>query len=127
MASFKILIDTELPTLNQYTKANRNSRFEGGAMKKRVTNNVKLLALKSRFKLPVNQCFDVEFIWCKPNDKTDHDNISFGQKFVLDGLVASKSIQNDSPRYIRNISHKFIVDKSRKYHYCIMIFKAVEV
>ena len=56
-------------------------------------------------------------IWHEPNGKRDEDNVDFGVKFLLDGLVDAGVIPDDSRRYIRGIYHKVVVDKGAE-PYC---------
>lgn len=43
----------------------------------------------------------------------DPDNITGGQKFILDGLVRGGVIPDDSQKYIAGIIHRFRVDKRK--------------
>ena len=123
--SYTLKIDLPLTTLNKYTGANRANKFSGGGIKKQQTNAVMFLAMEQRFKLPEGR-FDVHFEWHKPNNMMDHDNIAFCKKFILDGIVASKAIKDDSPRFINNFRDTFILDKNKDYVWCIATFTITE-
>ena len=49
----------------------------------------------------------VSFTWIEPNGKRDVDNISAGQKVILDALVASGWLVNDTRRWVKEIRHFF--------------------
>lgn len=124
---YRITLKTQFVTLNQYIEAERSSRFIAANMKRKIENNICLIAKSAKFKLPENKIFDVEIIWFTPNNKTDHDNISFAKKFIFDGLQKAKSLQNDSPKFIRNFSEKFLVNKSVNFIHCVVTFKEIEL
>lgn len=50
--------------------------------------------------------YDIEVVWYRQNKKHDADNVFFGIKFLLDGIVASGIIPGDDRKVIRDISHK---------------------
>lgn len=124
---YRITLKTPFVTLNEYIEAERTSRFIAANMKRKIENNICLIAKAAKFKLPENKTFDVEIIWFTPNNKTDHDNISFAKKFIFDGLQKAKSLQNDSPKYIRNFCEKFLVNKSVNFIHCVITFKEIEL
>lgn len=118
----KIILNTKFTTLNEYINLERSNKFKAAKLKKKLTNIVAFLSMQDFNKCKIETKKDVIITWFKPNSRQDHDNISFATKFVLDGLVKSGTIKNDSPKYIGNIMHKFEVDKSRSYVSCIVEF-----
>ena len=106
----KIFLDVNFPSLNEYIKADRSNRYAGAAMKKKYTGIVQLLVRNCKLE-PIK--YDVAFTWIKPNNRKDHDNISFAQKFVLDGFVKSGVLSNDNSKHINSLHHHFEVDKNR--------------
>lgn len=54
---------------------------------------------------------DLQITWHRKNRKSDPDNIAGGIKFLLDGMVKAKLIENDGWKQINSIVHKFAVDK----------------
>ena len=104
-------------TLNKYVNAERSNRFMAAKIKKDQTNSVAYLALEQcdkRFR----EVKDIKFTWYKPNNRTDHDNIAFAKKFILDGLIKAGILKDDSPKYVRNFQDVFILDKTRDYISC---------
>ena len=98
-----------LPGLNEIiAAAKRVRKYQPYAiMKERYTNEIGWLAKK----LPVYERVNITITWYEPNRRRDPDNITGGQKFVLDGLVAGGAIKDDSQRYVNSILHRFEVDK----------------
>ena len=105
-----LTIPGRLPGLNDIIDAARRSRYESAAMKKENTEMVAWIAKAAR--LPHMERIDVAFHWYEPDKRRDKDNISGGQKFILDGLVKAGIIQNDGWKQIGDILHFFAVDKA---------------
>lgn len=112
----------QLPTLNQYIQVERSNRFAAASLKKKHTNAISRIAKSSKLKLNPNQKHDISITWFCHNLKSDPDNISFGVKFILDGLVKSGLISNDGHKNIGSIHHDFELDKSKGYTYCLVVF-----
>jgi Holliday junction resolvase RusA-like endonuclease len=49
----------------------------------------------------------VSFAWIEPNAKRDLDNITGGQKVILDALVECRVLQNDTQEWVKSLIHKF--------------------
>jgi len=113
-------IELKIPfcSLNDYINAERTNRFKAAKIKKQQTGMVTLLTRQAKIKLDQSKCYDVIFIWHKPNNRQDHDNIAFAKKFILDGFVAAKLISNDGPKQVWGLTDKFILDKSQKFTWC---------
>ena len=120
-----LILNTSFPTLNEYINLERTNKILAAKLKKKTTNKIAFLATLYKFSLPEKTCFDVKITWFKPNNKHDHDNISFGLKFILDGLIYANILENDTPRFINNICHNFELDKTRNYISCNIEFKPV--
>lgn len=105
----KFIIPGRLPGLNDITDAARSNRYESAKMKKEYTDLVAWCA-KSAL-LPHFERVDLIITWYEPNMKRDKDNIMAGQKFILDGLVMAGIIKNDGWKQIRDVTHRFRVDR----------------
>ena len=110
----KIIIPTNgLMTLNQYTNANRSNRFSGAKKKKEATQICALhtkKAMREGFtlnKLPA----DLQFNWYAKDRRSDPDNISFAQKFILDGMQDAGAIPGDGWKEVNSLEHNFFIDK----------------
>jgi len=109
MKSFTIM--GKLPTLNDYTNSNRTHWGAGAAMKANATRAA-AIACKG-IEIPDDKQLMLHYEW-HVSTKHDLDNISFGQKFVQDGLKMAGVIKDDSPKYIVGFTHKFVrVDKGK--------------
>jgi Holliday junction resolvase RusA-like endonuclease len=113
----KIVINTPLPTLNEYISAERTNKYIASAMKKKATNRVAIIAM-SQTREQIAYKVDIVFTWFAPNNKLDHDNIAFAKKFVLDGLVQAKILPIDSVKFVGNFKDIFGLDKNRSYVCC---------
>jgi len=117
----KLILNIPFITLNEYIKAERSNKYIAANIKRRITDNVTYIALERKINLSDIK-HDIIFTWFKPNNKIDHDNISFAKKFILDGLVNAKVIKSDSPKYIGNFQDIFDIDKTRNYISCMIEF-----
>lgn len=121
----KFTINYELPTLNDYTKSNRANKYKGNSVKKKATDICSFLALQQHLSLD-NCIYDVSIVWYQKNQRKDPDNIYFGVKFILDGIVSAGILPNDGQKNIRDISHKIRRDKNSNYNYCVVEFIKVQ-
>ena len=105
----RIIIPFSLPTLNEYSNAERTHKHAAARMKKQATTQCAWVFAGhppiARYDLIFN------FEWYAINKKIDPDNISFGKKFILDGMVMAGFIQNDGWKNVRGFSDSFYVDK----------------
>ncbi|MHB9947422.1 Holliday junction resolvase [Clostridium botulinum] len=103
----KIVIPGELPDLNKIIDVAKKHWAKYSELKKTNTDLVAWTAKgKGQFKR-----IDLDITWYCKNKKKDKDNIAAGIKFILDGLVKAKVIENDGWKEINNFTHKFEVDK----------------
>lgn len=112
----KIIIDGPLPTLNEYTNDNRTHFHKGAKVKKNATRICQTYiqqAINSGLVLP-KLPMDIKFTWYVKNRRKDKDNIAFAKKFILDGMVASKLIENDGWAQIGEFRDAFIVADSER-------------
>ena len=100
-------IKGELPTLNEYSRAERTSKYHG--------NNVKQTAQEMIMRqIPkvetISEHVFVYFTWIRSNARFDKDNVSFAKKFILDALQERKIIIRDSWRKVTPIDRDFLVN-----------------
>ncbi|MBT9656923.1 hypothetical protein [Lactiplantibacillus plantarum] len=88
----KVVIKGELPSLNEYIKAERANRYAAAKLKKRYTALCSVYARASRNS-------GVEFSW------------PFAKKFVLDGFMKAGLLGNDNRKHITGFQDEFAVDK----------------
>ena len=107
----KFTINGRLIGLNEYTKVNRTKSYLANKLKKEqeeiVTWSAKACKLEKIRTYPIG----LKIHWYEPNAKRDIDNITFAVKFILDGLVKSGYIENDSQRYVKSIEHIVDIDR----------------
>ena len=108
----RLVIEGRMPGLNEYARVERASRYEAARMKREWTGLVSAAARAHgmpRFDGPV----EVSFLWVEPNRRRDLDNVAFAKKFVLDGLVMSGAIPDDSPAHVVGLADRFSYDRAR--------------
>lgn len=106
MGILEIPFYTKLPTLNEYINAERGDRMAAANMKKKVTNSIMVESLNFRNLIDPNIVYDIELLWETANNRIDPDNIFFGVKFILDGVVKAGILKSDGRKNIRNIYNK---------------------
>jgi Holliday junction resolvase RusA-like endonuclease len=102
-----MFIPHQFTTLNQYIKAERTNRYISAKIKREETLLAESYFIGEKYKTPLR----IKFIWHIKDKRTDPDNIAFCKKFILDGMVNSKAIENDSIKYIKGFEDEFIIDK----------------
>lgn len=109
--SNKFIIEGCLPSLNEYTNANRTNKYAGAKLKKQATQLVVLYA-KTQLQGEYEQIELCITYYCK-NKRKDPDNVAFAKKFILDGLQESGHLKNDGWNNILGWSERFEIDKDR--------------
>ena len=100
-------IDGEFITLNEYIQAERGNKYAAAGIKKSSTAAALYACIGI---LPIEKYpVEIQFTWYRRNKRTDPDNISFAQKFVLDGIVEAGVLSDDGWNEVTAISHKFEV------------------
>lgn len=106
----KVVIDGELTDLNKFINAQRANRFGGAKVKK--DNTLKcaraFAPIKSKkLKLPIT----LHITWYCKDKRKDKDNVAFGKKFLLDGMIESGLLANDGWGEIAGFTDSFEIDK----------------
>lgn len=100
----KFVIDMKLPSLNDYILACRKNRYEGAKMKRNTEAEISWYIVKMpRFKKPIR----IHFHWIEASRRRDLDNIAFAKKFILDAMVKSGKLPDDSKKYVVEFSDTF--------------------
>ena len=103
---FTFHIPGPLPGMNEIIQASRTHWNKSRRQKKTFTNLCGYAVLAARvpvFEEPVN----IDFAWYEKNQRRDRDNVTAGAKFILDALVETGRLKNDTARWVRGITHKF--------------------
>ncbi len=107
----KFVIAGELTDLNTYVNKERGNRFAAAAIKEKETNRV-YWECKSQKIGKVIPPILLECQWFCKNQRKDKDNISFGKKFILDGLVLAGVLPDDKWDMVVGFVDSFFVDKT---------------
>lgn len=108
----QITLQGSFTDLNTYIGKERTNKFLGAKLKKENTENVMWQVKGKKLDENILYPIDIDFIWYIKNKKKDPDNISFGAKFILDGLVNAGFIIGDGFNQIKSITHNFVIDKN---------------
>ena len=105
MANQFFTIPGQLPTLNAVLAATKRHWSAYATVKKAETNKVQWIA---RGELaPATHPVHLIFNWTTKDRRMDLDNVSHGQKYVIDGLVHAGILPDDSRKTVISILHKF--------------------
>lgn len=107
----KFTIKGRLIGLNEYTKANRTKSYLANNIKRDQEEIVIWSAKACKLEKVMTYPIGLKIKWYEQNAKRDIDNITFAVKFILDGLVKSGYIENDSQRYVKSIEHIVDIDR----------------
>ncbi len=119
------IIPGRLPGLNEIILKARGNRFSGAHQKKKYTQLCAQYVISGfvpTFTKPVN----LKFGWCEPNRRRDVDNIQAGAKFVLDALVLTERIPDDSQKWVKAISHTMLPPEKATPHVAVEITEVEE-
>ena len=106
----KIIIEGELMDLNKFINAQRANRWGGASVKKKQTEICERAFAPIRakkLKLPIT----LHITWVCKDKRKDKDNVAFGKKFILDGMIQSGLLKNDGWSEIAGFTDSFEVDK----------------
>lgn len=115
MEEYEFTIEGRLPSLNDYTNANRSHWSRGALLKRDIEDLImwQIRAARLAGKLqPVNVPALVFFEWHESDKRRDLDNIFSAKKFILDAMQKAGIIVNDNRKYIRGLSDSITDDKA---------------
>lgn len=110
----ELVINEQLPSLNQYQNACRSHWSKGAEFKKNIEELIGwsiVQALRKKTLCRVEKPCEIFIEWHEKTKRRDVDNIQSAQKFILDALQHFNIIKNDSRKYIKQIHHTVIDDK----------------
>lgn len=109
---YKLNIPERLPGLNEYTNAQRSNAYKGATLKKKWQKVISGYIAEQIPNVHIHGKVDMTFIWHEIPRRRDKDNISsVGHKYILDALVQSKVIVNDSWEYVGDFKDIFVKAK----------------
>lgn len=109
----KLIIKNKLIDLNTYINTERGNRYAAAKIKKDLTEYI-YYECKAQKLLPFKKPVRIKYIWYVSSRRWDGDNISFGKKFIHDGLQMAGIIPKDNLLWIVGFdSEEFIVTTKR--------------
>ncbi len=106
-----LVINGQLDSLNEYTRACRRNRYAGAKMKADNEAIISLYIGLQMKDLHFPGKVTLNFKWYEPNRRRDMDNIAFAKKFILDALVCAEVIIADSWKCVTGFTDEFFIDK----------------
>lgn len=100
-----------LAGLNEYTNACRTNRYAGAKLKRENQDRVAWAVRAARLR-PFEGPVEVHITFVEPSMRRDPDNIRHGAKYILDALVETGVIKDDSQRYVKGIADRYLVNPS---------------
>ena len=101
-----------MPALNEIIASSKSHFGAYSTMKKKHTNNLNWFINRD---IDCDVCIDnpanITIAWFAKNKRKDPDNIAAGKKFILDALVQSGIMKNDTWGYVNSLSDRFYIDK----------------
>lgn len=104
---YKFIIDTKLPSLNEYTQVNRFNKYAGNKMKANNQSFIRGCIYSQIGKIQIEKPIKAHFTWVENNKKRDLDNVAFAKKFIFDALVESGVLKNDNWRHVKGWTDEF--------------------
>jgi len=102
----------ELVDLNAYIGAMNRNRFMGAKIKREMTELVAYECMAQRIKKG-QKIKRLTFLWKHKNKRKDPDNLEFGKKFILDGMVQAGVLTGDGWKQLGAVEtvHRHVIDK----------------
>ena len=111
---YKFEIHKRLMGLNEYTRINRRSRYEGNEAKQKEQAYIMWCIKEQLGNFKIDRPVKGHFTWVEENKKRDLDNICFAKKFILDALVDIGVLKDDNRKIVTNFTDSFeYADKSK--------------
>lgn len=99
-----------MPTLNEYSSAQRSNKYYGASFKRNIENEIEWYIIsalnKGYIKKWDNKPCVILIDFYEKTKRRDVDNIQSSQKFILDALVNCEIIKDDGQKYVKNIFHR---------------------
>lgn len=107
---YKFIIPKRLEGFNEYTTSNRSNPRKGNRVKHREQLKVSE-AIRNDHLMPIHKPVVVNITWYEKDNRRDVDNITAAKKFIMDSLVETKVLKDDSRRYVKQIVDTVHTDK----------------
>lgn len=107
---YEFVILGKLPGLNEYTQAQRNSKYGGNKAKREAEAHI-MKYLPPPIDREIDYPVWLQIDWYEPSNRRDADNVGFSLKFIQDAMVKAGLLANDSRRYIKGWTPRIHTDK----------------
>jgi hypothetical protein len=97
------------PDLNSYIDAERSHRQQAAKIKRDYTEAARAIAQVANVGRAHTPC-EVVCYWHVKDWRKDPDNVAFGLKFLLDGMVLAGVLPGDGAKHIKSLAHEFFCD-----------------
>ncbi len=98
-----------MPGFNEIIAAAKSGRGKAVAYSRMKADWTSIVAAFARRLVTVDYA-KLHFTWKEKTIRRDPDNVSAAAKFVIDGLVKACVLPDDGWRFVKAISHEFVVD-----------------
>jgi hypothetical protein len=125
-AMIHFTIPGELCDLNAYIEAERAHKNKAAKIKEEETYRCAMEASVARVQEVPEGMYPVivHLTWYTKDKRKDVDNVTFGKKFILDGLVDAFIIENDSRKYVRMVQDQDVLVDKKNPRVEVSIFPA---
>ncbi len=107
----KFTIQGRLAGLNEYTKMNRTKSVLANIMKREQEEIISYYIKQHRLKPVTEYPVKLRIAWYEKDNKRDIDNVIFAKKFILDALVKTGILQNDTRQCVCGFEEVIETDK----------------
>lgn len=111
MTTQQFTVPGRLPSLNEVIDVNRADPRAGNRLKRHTQDDIGW-AIRAARLVTMTGPVDVSITWHEATRRRDPDNIMSGIKYVLDALVECGTLEGDSQRHIRTITHRVAIDRA---------------
>lgn len=111
------VVNSKLPSLNEYINACRTNPFGGAKFKRDVEKKIGIAIdnyLEHGNLVPTDNPVKVSFTWSEKTKRRDADNIASAKKYILDAMQTHKIIPNDNRNYVKGFFDD-IIDGEEDY------------
>lgn len=111
------IVQSKLPSLNQYINACRLNKFAGAKFKKdteKIIEDAIDIYLKHNSLQSVDEPVKIRFDWHEKTMRRDADNIASAKKYILDAMQNKNILPNDNRKYVKGF-YDDIIDDDENY------------
>lgn len=106
----RFVIPHRLTRQNEYINQERRNKYAAAKIKKDMTHICSRYVPKGHIDYPI----EVHLIWTVKNYANDADNVAFGKKFILDGMMKAGLIKKDNLTMIKHLRDDYKKGKNEQ-------------